>query len=955
MDSWSEHYDESSGGYFYYNATTGETSWERPAGMADPAQVAPQIQSSEWAEMYDEQSGRPYYYNATTGETSWEKPAGFSPGSGAAGVATEGPTGTGRQPDAAAPDSGATTEWEEMYDSGSNRTYYYNRTTGETSWEKPAALSATATTQSPWTEHVDSTTGTVYYVNSSTNQTQWERPTDFLPVSASSAFVSTISTESAASLSSTRTSQMSTATDSVKPQEDSGPTLNMSLYSTAALDEPAPRQPSPSKNKMSNFIAPPTQFSADALLPRLPSIVSNGKDPDAEDKNVYGVAQQESDLQTALDIINGINFSETSAEAVASALFAIPKSQFSNLHCMVEIGGKLLANNFSFSRYAELNFQYDAKLLSTNNNILQKLISAQQEPLTTSLSHMPSQYVPLALECFGLVQQFMQSRSTMRSSSPTHAGSNSQLPTTAGAAAGSSGAGTGAGSLSTHTAATTSSPSMSRPFDIAHKLIYKLLFSNNQDLHDEVFAQIMKQIKNNAQPEQVEMGWQLVLIMLSSIPPSKKLFPYLLGFIYQHLQQQQQQGAQSSGGPNHSSNASPAAHANCKHFILNCLQIAMHSATHRIRKEVPTEKEVTMLLLNEPHEVTVYTIDYHSIRLYINSFTSVANLTDIVAKDLRIAEGNKRCFLLFQCKSSQCTQLNPSDRVVDILAKWEKHLKHQADGDKDKEKDKESVLASIQARHHFLFKIYLFLPLALQDSVAEVFLYKQCVDSVLRALLPLSLQDYMFLNALYLQYTCGDYISGKDYNIHYNLYQHGGNLLCSHVASILDKPDAPLSKSELEHKTILLYKKLMGLNKQQSMVMYIQYLQTNRLFGAAYYPVRGNSAYSSSAASVGLNGRNDLLLAITSKAVVVVDAQTGAYLAEHYYANIFSCSFSYDAFILVIGNKANQVKHYFQTTAGQEMEELISIYRAYHAQAGAAPLTSPSLASASGRKEISSN
>ncbi len=51
-------------------------SWEKPAGYGDSAAAA----SGGWAAVTDPSSGKTYYYNAGTGATSWEVPAGFSAG-----------------------------------------------------------------------------------------------------------------------------------------------------------------------------------------------------------------------------------------------------------------------------------------------------------------------------------------------------------------------------------------------------------------------------------------------------------------------------------------------------------------------------------------------------------------------------------------------------------------------------------------------------------------------------------------------------------------------------------------------------------------------------------------------------------------------------------------------------------------------------------------------------------
>ena len=90
---WSEYYDDESGSPYWYNETTGESSYTNPydAAAADAAIVADaygaDAYGSEayedgagggvdgWSEQYDD-DGNVYWYNATTGESSYEDPSG---------------------------------------------------------------------------------------------------------------------------------------------------------------------------------------------------------------------------------------------------------------------------------------------------------------------------------------------------------------------------------------------------------------------------------------------------------------------------------------------------------------------------------------------------------------------------------------------------------------------------------------------------------------------------------------------------------------------------------------------------------------------------------------------------------------------------------------------------------------------------------------------------------------
>jgi WW domain len=60
------------------------------------------------------------------------------------------------------------TGWEAAMDAGSGNAYYYNRTTGERTWVKPAV----------WSTATDPATGKPYYYNTATGETVWAKPAD---------------------------------------------------------------------------------------------------------------------------------------------------------------------------------------------------------------------------------------------------------------------------------------------------------------------------------------------------------------------------------------------------------------------------------------------------------------------------------------------------------------------------------------------------------------------------------------------------------------------------------------------------------------------------------------------------------------------------------------------------------------------------------------------------------
>ena len=65
-DGWAEVLDTESGEAYYYNASTGETTWDRP--------VAAQPLPDGWTQETDPETGAIFFYNAASGATTWERP-----------------------------------------------------------------------------------------------------------------------------------------------------------------------------------------------------------------------------------------------------------------------------------------------------------------------------------------------------------------------------------------------------------------------------------------------------------------------------------------------------------------------------------------------------------------------------------------------------------------------------------------------------------------------------------------------------------------------------------------------------------------------------------------------------------------------------------------------------------------------------------------------------------------
>jgi len=180
--SWTECYDQDNNRY-YYNAVTGESSWEMP--------------TSDWVECADEQ-GNKYFYDQITGATQWELPPALSEStfSSAITAPTSSISAAGGDGQIVVAD-----DWVECLDEGGN-TYYYNQVTGTTQWEDPSSSTPQASSllegyeqplaiegdekqsqilaiEGPgdWEQYYDEN-GNPYYYSPSTGESRWQNPND---------------------------------------------------------------------------------------------------------------------------------------------------------------------------------------------------------------------------------------------------------------------------------------------------------------------------------------------------------------------------------------------------------------------------------------------------------------------------------------------------------------------------------------------------------------------------------------------------------------------------------------------------------------------------------------------------------------------------------------------------------------------------------------------------------
>ena len=149
---WEERFDESYKLHYYFNETTQEASWDKPAKFKHMEKKKEEKveggddgggggdEEVEWEQRLDETHKVPFYLNLKTGEAVWEAPdAKFKPMAKEESEANE-DSSSAEPPKAKERDELVNVqdlEWEQRLDTTHNVHFYFNLKTGEAVWEAP--------------------------------------------------------------------------------------------------------------------------------------------------------------------------------------------------------------------------------------------------------------------------------------------------------------------------------------------------------------------------------------------------------------------------------------------------------------------------------------------------------------------------------------------------------------------------------------------------------------------------------------------------------------------------------------------------------------------------------------------------------------------------------------------------------------------------------------------------
>ena len=207
----------------------------------------------------------------------------------------------------------------------------------------------------------------------------------------------------------------------------------------------------------------------------------------------------------------------------------------------------------------------------------------------------------------------------------------------------------------------------------------------------------------------------------------------------------------------------------------------------------------------------------------------------------------------------------------------------------------------------FQYKVGLFYDIEDTDLAAVELFYIQATHDIVDSRYPCSEQDSITLAALQMQEEYGDY---------------PGDGKCTYLRGNLGKyiTKRLIEQSEngvLEDKIYALYAKLTGYSQLEARLSYLDYVKSWKIYGSTYFFVEPQDSKELP---------KECVLAVNGKGITVISPTTKEFLAEYNYSTVVTWGHSPNSFVIVTGTQTRQVKVYFKTDQGKELNNMVKSY-----------------------------
>ena len=251
----------------------------------------------------------------------------------------------------------------------------------------------------------------------------------------------------------------------------------------------------------------------------------------------------------------------------------------------------------------------------------------------------------------------------------------------------------------------------------------RLAMRSPEEVKDEAYLQVIKQITRNPNPNRCMRGWNLFAIMASCYPPSMELYHALIHYLLDIIKTGDEDLAKRA----------------------NYIAIRLSKTFESRRKISPSDIEIKHVEAMKPIVIQMNFFSGAATSCQVESYTTIRELKTIVMRKLSLNISRIPYFSIYEmCFKPDCIEeryLNEFEKVCDILSVWQK----ETENFKKKE---------INVEFKFYLKLLLYYEYNPEDIDSVTMTYVQCCFEANKGRYNLSEEDILKLAAiqLYIDY-----------------------------------------------------------------------------------------------------------------------------------------------------------------------------------------------------------
>uniref|UniRef100_A0A8C2C504 Si:ch73-194h10.2 n=1 Tax=Cyprinus carpio TaxID=7962 RepID=A0A8C2C504_CYPCA len=395
--------------------------------------------------------------------------------------------------------------------------------------------------------------------------------------------------------------------------------------------------------------------------------------------------------------------------------------------------------------------------------------------------------------------------------------------------------------------------------------------AENEELRDEIYCQIMKQMTSNNNRYSVEQGWQLLWLCCGLFPPSNSLVKHAQRFIETRKRE-------------------PLA--------TDCLQ-RMQAARRMEPRKLP------------PHQVEVDAIQQNSTQIFHKIFfpndtqeifevttnTKIKDLVQTIANKLMLSSADG--FSLFVKTPDKVLSLNETDYIFDSLRQitdWSRRAKRV---------NQAGSPVNVSYTVYFMRKLWFSIVPGRDVEADLIFHYPQELPKYLRGYHRCTKEEMVMLGALLFR------VKVDNDKTQFPMIPR---MLKDLVPN--DQLKA-MSADEWKKHIFAEYNKQTGTTVEQAMIGFLKIIYKWPTFGCAFFDVKQTSEP---------NFPDIVRIAISKQGITIIHPKTKDILAVHPYNKIANWCSGSTYFHMTVGNLVRGNKILCETSLGYKMDDLLTSY-----------------------------